>query len=258
MLELQGIVTQAVVETARRYVRSTGEAEAPYVVVNLPVTLFMLRTNNNLQLVSKVAQKLYFAPVLHRLADKVLRGMAEHAAEFNGAHLRVEADAMDWVRSMGGFAAYWGEFVKAMRTANFGKGTQVYVATGLLTYKAGIGVLGNLTADMMAEGLCNRVTYKEHYLSTAELDALHTEQKALVDLLVLAKADRFVGFEPSTFSFFLSQYRALQGRQPSSSVLVEGKVITTNPLFEAAAVLVDNGFVQQPHGTNHLGTISSS
>jgi len=37
----------------------------------------------------------------------------------------------------------------------------------------------------------------------------------------------------------------LQGLEPSTSVLVEGKIIGTNTLFEAAAVVVEHGFQQQ-------------
>lgn len=40
---------------------------------------------------------------------------------------------------------------------------------------------------------------------------LHSEQLALVDLLVLARATRFVGDSRSTFSIFLRERRALAG-----------------------------------------------
>ena len=246
--ELQQKASEAVAQTARQYMQATGAAEAPYIVLDLPVTLFVLKTSNNLDLVSQVAKKLYFAPVVHRLANKVLEGMSRRSpsgATFHGAHLRVEADAMDWARSMGGFEAYWGQFLQAMHTAGFQRTAPLYVATGLLSYAAGHDTLAKLTANLTAEGLCSQVTYKEQFLSSAELDSLHSEQKALVDLIVLANADSFVGFEPSTFSFFLTQYRVLQGLSPSSSVLVEGKIIGTNPLFEAAAVIVESGFQQQ-------------
>ena len=249
MAELLELVTQAVSVTARNYMLSTNSEQAPYVVVDLPVTLFMLKNSNNLDLVSKVASKIYFAPAVHQLADKVLDGIAKLAPDFNGAHLRVEADAMDWAQSMGGVDVYWGEFLKAMRTGGFDQSSPVYIATGLLTYAAGHETLGRLTDNLTAEGLCDRITYKEQFLDAAELDALHSEQKALLDLLVLAKARTFVGFEPSTFSFFLSQYRVLQGLDPSRSVLVEGKIIGTNPLFEAAAVIVEQGFQQQKQVT---------
>lgn len=52
-------------------------------------------------------------------------------------------------------------------------------------------------------------------LSLRRVAALNSEQKALVDFLVLAKARRFVGFGSSTFSFYLREYRALQVRGPS-------------------------------------------
>jgi len=110
MTELTELVTQAALRTARQYMLLTDTDEAPYIVVDLPVTLFMFRSSIQLELVSKVARKLFFAPVVHQLADQVLRGMAAHAPYFNGAHLRVEADAMDWARSMGGVDVYWGEF----------------------------------------------------------------------------------------------------------------------------------------------------
>ena len=37
----------------------------------------------------------------------------------------------------------------------------------------------------------------------ADLAPLHSEQKGLIDFLVLARAEHFVGFGPSTYSFFL-------------------------------------------------------
>lgn len=39
--------------------------------------------------------------------------------------------------------------------------------------------------------------------------ALNSEQKALLDFIVLARAKKFVGFGSSTFSFFLREFRAL-------------------------------------------------
>ena len=69
------------------------------------------------------------------------------------------------------------------------------------------------------------------------LPGLASEQKALLDFLVLTKADRYVGFGSSTFSFYLQQYRLLQGFPETSSVLVNASVITTDSMFEAAGVV---------------------
>lgn len=67
---------------------------------------------------------------------------------------------------------------------------------------------------------------------------LASEQKALVDFLVLARGARYVGFGSSTFSFFLREYRTLQGLPRSSSVLVDASIIGTDALFNTAAVVV--------------------
>ena len=138
---------------------------------------------------------------------------------------------------MGGMDNFKNENFRAMQKAGFNNSSPVYLATGLLTYEEGRNVLADITNSMEHVGLCSCVWSKENFLSDEELSSLHSEQKALVDLLVLAKAHAFVGFKPSTFSFFASQYRTLSGFSPDSSVLVEGLAITTNALFDAAAVI---------------------
>lgn len=60
--------------------------------------------------------------------------------------------------------------------------------------------------------------------------------QGLVDFLVLAQSGAFVGFGPSTYSFFLSEYRTLQGMATARSVLVDGSKIGTG----ATAVLKHN------------------
>ena len=68
--------------------------------------------------------------------------------------------------------------------------------------------------------------------------ALNSEQKALLDLLVLARAQRFVGFGASSFSFFLREYRALKyGLPKASTVLVNASRVGTDAMFAQAAVL---------------------
>jgi hypothetical protein len=69
-------------------------------------------------------------------------------------------------------------------------------------------VVGNLTGEGLAAG----AVYKEMFLSEADLAGLHSEQRGLIDFLVLAKSTRFVGFGPSTYSFFLREYRTMQAR----------------------------------------------
>lgn len=51
--------------------------------------------------------------------------------------------------------------------------------------------------------LCRSVQYKELYLPSDMLQHLNPEQEALVDFLVLANSDNFVGLGSSTFSVYL-------------------------------------------------------
>ena len=68
--------------------------------------------------------------------------------------------------------------------------------------------------------------------------ALNSEQKALLDFLVLAKGKAFVGLGSSTFSFYLREYRVLQDLPRSTSVIVDTSVIGTDPLFHSAGTVV--------------------
>ena len=65
--------------------------------------------------------------------------------------------------------------------------------------------------------------HKEQLLSTAELSALHSEQRAAVDFLVLVQAERFVGVQISSFSFFAVEHRKLQGIAPGRDHLIQLK-----------------------------------
>ena len=47
-----------------------------------------------------------------------------------------------------------------------------------------------------------------------------------------------MGFGSSTFSFFLQEYRVLQGLPRSASVLVDASAIGTDALFYTAATVV--------------------
>ena len=69
------------------------------------------------------------------------------------------------------------------------------------------------------------------------LAGLNSEQKALVDFLVLSRGHAFVGFGSSTFSFYLREFRVLNGLARASSVMVDASVIGTDPLFMSAGTV---------------------
>ena len=70
--------------------------------------------------------------------------------------------------------------------------------------------------------------------SLSGFTGLNSEQKALLDFIVLSGGDSFVGFGSSTFSFYLQEYRTLRGVHKAKSVLVDSSMIGTDGLFSEA------------------------
>lgn len=78
------------------------------------------------------------------------------------------------------------------------------------------------------------------------LTGLHSEQVALLDFIVCAAGERFVGFGASTFSFFMREYRLLHGKPRATTALVDASAITTDPLFYSAGLMMPYPS-DQPH-----------
>ena len=69
---------------------------------------------------------------MQAIADKVLQGLRNDAPLFNGLHLRLEQDAVEWAIILGGRAKLWKLYKRSMAAAEFDAVTPVYVASGLL------------------------------------------------------------------------------------------------------------------------------
>lgn len=54
------------------------------------------------------------------------------------------------------------------------------------------------------------------------VEGLNSEQRALLDFLVLQRAEKVVGFAKSSFSFKLGEYRALVGHPRNTTLMVPG------------------------------------
>lgn len=66
---------------------------------------------------------------------------------------------------------------------------------------------------------------------------LNTEQQALLDFLILARGNLFVGLGSSTFSYYIAQYRHLFGHSIDSSLLVAASRVGTDGMFASSAVV---------------------
>lgn len=84
---------------------------------------------------------------MQALADKVVAGIAAESgsSEFNGVHLRMERDAMDWAMILGGRNRYWALYRSSMSMAHFSKNTPLFVASGLLKGSTNINTLDGTT-----------------------------------------------------------------------------------------------------------------
>jgi hypothetical protein len=179
---------------------------------------FILRTeslfrgfycNSTGGLQATAARGAFYAPRLVELAGRVAERIG---GRFNAMHLRFEPDMglnpQELLPVMVGH----------MRELGYDASTPLYAASGLLSYND-TNSLHTYTEQLRGDGVCSRVVVKEDYLSTDELAGLHSEQKALMDLLVLARADKFVGTKRSAFSYLARELRRLGGQSPASSIL---------------------------------------
>ncbi|KAL4423902.1 hypothetical protein ABPG75_001203 [Micractinium tetrahymenae] len=223
----------------RRVYAAFPGLELKELLLELPCTFFSLHTSSMLPIVSQVAATLHFNPNLEYLADRVVAYITRDGRRrFNGAHLRVEKDAAEWFIILGGPQVVWNMYREKMHEAGFEPTLPLYVATGLLSYGAELEFQGGVNM-LVTSHLCSEVLYKEQYVPIFELQRLNSEQLALLDFLILARAEKFVGFGPSTFSFYLREHRMLHGMPPEQSHLVNASKIGTDFIFSWSAQIAN-------------------
>ncbi|KAI3432401.1 hypothetical protein D9Q98_003957 [Chlorella vulgaris] len=235
--QLVALVRKAAEAHLGRLAAAFPDLQLSDLLLELPCTFFSLHTTPILPVVSQVASTLHFNPALEYIADRVVAYMTRDGRRtFNGAHLRVEKDAGEWIAILGGPAAVWGMYLDTMAAAGFDAASPLFVATGLLSYGAEIEFKTGV-ALLIGQGMCSEVLYKEEYVPPFEMQRLNSEQLALLDFLILARAEKFVGFGPSTFSTYLQEHRVLHGTPPANSLLVNASRIGTNSMFARSSLV---------------------
>ena len=166
---------------------------------------------------AEMASRVKFNTTISKLADQVAESMREkdkyHAGGpgFTGVHLRIEDDAAaffegDPFNSRDNMLRHYKEVVY-----NFDASQTVYIA----------GAHGEDDEAEMASLLERKIVTKRKVLEPALLANLDSEQLALIDFLVLSKAQYFVGLAASSMSYFCKEYRVLQGRPRLTSYLLD-------------------------------------
>ena len=192
---------------------------------------------------SEVAGNVTFIDTLHALAFKAITRLKADTGTpaFNGVHLRIEDD-FSHVKDAGAgcflraqfylvFADMWLNwlvmhdadrqgllpiYTDAFHRAQLNLSLPIYVACGIFETQP------HFAWDWQTSLASNSV-HKGQLLGDAELSALTSEQKAAVDFLVLVQAERFVGVQISSFSFFAAEYRKMHGIAPEYNYLIKLK-----------------------------------
>lgn len=200
------------------------------IVLDLASPFLSIMTLSCLDNAREAVAALHFNRTLVDVAAVVIGKMRQAGImKYNGAHVRLEKDAVDWAEILGGVENYLAAYSSSFASAGFSPENHLYVASGLLSY----GATGRMK-DMLdfLKPYSKSVQYKELYLPAHILAGLNTEQIALIDFLVLLNCCKFVGIGSSTFSTYLRDYRVLLGHSRSTNVFVNTSAIGTDALFE--------------------------
>ncbi|KAK9814823.1 hypothetical protein WJX72_012059 [[Myrmecia] bisecta] len=197
------------------------------ILLRMACALFSIKTVGS-PMALAVVQHLAFSKHIQALADKVCQGMAAKLGKsgkaspvFNGVHLRIEEDAMSWLTNFDAGVSQeriWEMYYERCESAEVSRALPLYVASGIL--QDGAAKLPPQFTELQRR-FASSIHHKEMYLTPADTASLDSEQLALIDFLVLATAQRFVGIATSTFSLFLVEYRAIQGVDRIMSGLVD-------------------------------------
>eukprot|EP00667_Euglena_gracilis_P007246 EG_transcript_7316 len=164
----------------------------------------------------ELVQLLYFAPQLENIADKIVQKLAVNNTGFNGVHLRIEED---FIRhpAMGNDPFHIQKCrqgtIQCLENAYFPVFREqqpprpYYLACGILSVPMDNKrqVLSHL------KQVAPVWNYTTQFVTLDQGQGLVYEQLAAIDLLILARADLFIGMARSTFTCFISVYRASNG-----------------------------------------------
>ncbi|KAI8462190.1 MAG: hypothetical protein J3K34DRAFT_450571 [Monoraphidium minutum] len=179
-------------------------------VLVLTTVLFCLPRSR--PIIAYAANQITFAPSVTKVADLILSKLP---GKFNGAHLRIEPD----------FSIAFGNtplslFINAMKSFGYNSEAPVYVASGVFTSED-TSEQANVTGTLVINEVVSTVLHKKQFVPRGTLQGLTSEQLALIDLLVLSRADKVVGHCQSSFSWFLMEWRALHGLPRNTSHLIQ-------------------------------------
>lgn len=152
-----------------------------------------------------IFSRLKFAPEVVHQAQHILDKMQEmegNTLTFNGVHLRIERDILTPDQQ----SEILQDVLNGMARDGFNTSTLLYIASGIFEDNDRLVQTKVLNK---VKPFCTQAVYHNKWKSTNKvLQDFNPEQAALVDFLVLAKSERFLGTS-SSMSMFLMNYRQL-------------------------------------------------
>jgi len=92
---------------------------------------------------------------------------------------------------MGGHDAFWDLYLKAAASGGLDRSLPLYIATGILSYKDADNQMDDVRRRLAPYS--SQLVWKEQFLPAGRLAALHPDQLALIDFLVLVRSRWGVG-----------------------------------------------------------------
>ena len=125
-------------------------------------------------------------------------------------------------------------YKEALEEHGVGPDEQLYIASGIFTSEPDF-------AEQHLHTWSSRITHRALLLSAKETSHLDVEQLAAIDFLVVCKAMKFIGWQGSSFSFWVPEERALHGLADSTSLVIDSAETMG---AEHAAFATSNGVVK--------------
>lgn len=104
---------------------------------------------------------------------------------------------------------------EAIRQQAIAPEEQLYIASGIFSTEPDF-------VERHLQSWPSHITHRGLLLSAEESGGLDVEQLAAIDFLVVCKAAKFIGWQGSSFSFWVPEERALHGLDHSTSLLING------------------------------------
>lgn len=200
--------------------------------LDISCTFFQVQAATERHAFREAFAGMFFNRRLQNLAEKVQGAIGK---PYNGLHLRVEPDAVVWNHVLDKESLI-DEYARAMKAGSFAADAPIYVACGLQwggstkEFDAVVAMFQNRESSWG-----DKFVYKEKFLDKVDLEGLHSEQIALVDLLVLSLSESFVGHPGSTFSVLIEQIRLSDSQKASIFIDLKWMTKQMNTIFDRQA-----------------------